>query len=151
MKSKFLGLMATIFVSGNVMAASVEQWQGTGAVYTPEGKELSAYAISVVNTELADHTIQSEAKITLPDGSQRQVSQKITPYGNSWSVESNLGTGGGACYGKDVCANYIAGKNGVGFATTIVGDSEKTRRNITIKLQNGESVEVSRENLTRLP
>ena len=94
--------------------------------------------------------IQSEATVTRLDGSQKIIAQKITVNGNNWSVESNLGIGSGACYGGDICENYISGENGLAYATTIISDSADNRRNVTMKLQNGKAVEVLRDNLTRI-
>ena len=150
MKTKFLGLTVVAIISSQTMAGTVEKWTGTGAVFSPDGQQLSTYDISVVNTQIAPHVIQSDATVTMPDGTQKVVSQKITENGNNWSVDSNLGKGGGACYGGDLCENYILGANGLAYATTIISDGPDTRRDLTTQLQDGKAVTMMRDKLTRL-
>ena len=150
MKTKFLGLAVVAMISGQTMAGTVDKWAGQGAAYSPDGQLLSTYQISVVNTQIAPHVIQSDATISMSDGTQKVVSQKITENGNNWTVESNLGKGGGACYGNDICENYISGENGLAYATTIVSDGPDARRHLTIELQNGKAVKLLRDKLTRI-
>jgi hypothetical protein len=150
MKTKILGLAVVAMISGQTMASQVEKWVGSGAVYSPEGQQLSTYQVSVVNTEVAPNVIQSETTVTLPDGTQKSISQKIISNGNGWSVESNLGKGGGSCYGNDVCENYIAGENGLAYATTIISDGPNARRNLTIELRDGKAVRMLRDKLTKI-
>jgi hypothetical protein len=127
----------------------IERWVGTGAEYTPLGQELSTYEIVVLNTIAGDGRVHSEAKITTALGANRVITQDLTIKGNRWSNISNLGKGGGACYGPEMCENYLEDDSGKGYATTIVIDGRSQRRNLTIVLQNGKAIKVVREKISR--
>lgn len=140
----------TILLASNAMAGTAETWSGSGAEYSPDGTQLSTYQISVVNTQVSANVVQSDATITKPNGQQETISQTLTMNGSEWTDSSNLGQGGGACYGSDTCENYISGSNGMAYATTIISDGPRARRELTMILQNGKAVKVLRENLSRV-
>ncbi len=150
MKAQILVSAAIALVSMNAFGA-VSKWSGTGAAYSPDGVQLGTYDISVVNTDFPGNLVQSETTITASNGEKKIISQKITMNGTSWSDESSLGNGGGACYGKDLCENYISGNDGLDYATTIVIDGADARRNLTVVLQKGKAIKVLRDNLKHLP
>src|SRR5690349_4164271 len=99
MKSKILAMMATAMLTVSASAATVHQWSGAGTAYAPNGVSLGDYQVNALVTQNAS-VIQSDVTVTLADGSQKQISQKITlsPTGG-WSTDSSLGKGGGSCYG----------------------------------------------------
>jgi hypothetical protein len=146
MKSLILVAVAAL-LSGT---AHAEKWSGTGAEYSPAGKQLSTYQISVENTQSAANVVVSVATITAADGSQKSLTQTLTMNGSEWKDVSNLGQGGGACYSSDTCGNYISGANGMAYATTIISDGPNARRELTTVLQNGQAVKVLRETLSRV-
>ncbi len=129
--------------------AHVEIWVGSGAEYTPQGEELETYEITVINSFGADNKVHSEATITTARGGKRVITQDLTIKGNRWSNISNLGKGGGACYGADMCENYLEDESGRAYATTIAIDSRDQRRNLTMILQNGKAIKVVREKVSR--
>lgn len=139
-----------ILLSATAFAATTEKWSGTGTEFAPNGSVNGTYQMSIVNTSSSPGVVDSDAWATTPEGHQTEIKQKLTFNGNQWSDVSNLGTGGGACYGSDTCENYIAGPDGMAFATTIINDSPSTRRQLTVVLKNGSPVKVLRENLTRV-
>jgi len=146
MKSLILIAIAAL-LSGT---AHAEKWAGSGAEFTPDGKQIATYQVSVDNTQSAPNVVVSVATITLADGSQQQMTQTLTMNGSEWKDVSNLGQGGGACYGSDTCENYIEGANGMAYATTIISDGQNARRDLTTVLQNGKAIKVLRESLTRV-
>ncbi len=151
MKTIIATLGMTVLCGTALASKNVNKWQGSGAVYSPAGIQLETYDITVVNTETSAHVIQSEATVTSPDGSQKQISQKLTLNGENWSVESNLGKGGGACYGEGLCENYISSNDGsIAYATTIISDGVDHKRQITTVLQKGKAVKMLRQNLVRV-
>ena len=88
--------------------------------------------------------------MTSANGTTKSIVQKISIRGSSWTVESNLGTRGGACYGKDICENYITGANGIAYATTIIKDGADHERQITFVLQDGKAIKIFRQSLVRI-
>ena len=143
--------MSVMCGTAALASGNVQKWQGTGAVYTPAGVQLETYDVSVVNTEISAQVIQSDATVTAADGSQKVISQKLTLNGDSWSVESNLGKGGGACYGEGLCENYISSDDGSqAYATTIISDGADSKRQITTVLQNGKAVKMLRQKRARV-
>src|SRR4051812_20975443 len=72
-----VSLMASTLAFPLIASAS-QTWVGSGTAYTPEGVEKGTYRIEVVNTEVGPNEMQSEATITLADGSVRKITQKIT-------------------------------------------------------------------------
>lgn len=143
----FAALVAAL-VPALAQAATVEKWAGTGAEYTPDGKQVSVYEITVVNTIDGTH-VHSEATVVPASGPQRVITQDLTIKGAGWTDISSLGKGGGACYGQDICESYLAGEGGRAYATTIVSDGPNARRNLTMVLQNGKAVKVLRDKLAR--
>jgi len=125
----------------------VQKWTGTGTIFGADGREEGSYNIEVINTESSDHIITSERRMTDSAGHTEVVTLKITENERGFTIESELGNGGGRCYGKDLCESYIASENGCAFATTIVKDGVDTQRNLTFKLKDGKAVRIFRENL----
>ena len=150
MKTQILTIAVAALISGNVWAGPVSIWEGSGSVYSPSGKIVDTYRIKVVNSETSTNVIQSETTTTMSDGSQKTISQTIQVEGGRWTVESNLGKGGGGCYGVDLCENYISGDDGKAYATTIVQDSPNNRRNITFVLENGKATKVLKDCITKV-
>jgi hypothetical protein len=130
----------------------VETWSGSGSVYSPAGDALSTYQIQVTVTPSDDssNTSVSVAKITEQDGTNLTITETITPSGNSFQVASNIGNGGGSCYGNAFCEVYIAGQNGLAYATTVAIDGADSRRDLTFELQNGQAVRVLRDQMKRM-
>jgi hypothetical protein len=140
--------LAVIVIPALAMADS--KWVGKGQEFSPNGSLLGSYTSEVVNTDKAANVMERTTTITTADGKQKVISQTLTMNETGWSVDSNLGKGGGACYGSDICENYIVGANGLSYATTIISDSANSQRYLTIILQNGEAVKVLRENTKRV-
>jgi len=147
MKS-LVAILAVVTLPGLAMADS--KWMGTGEEFNPDGTSVGTYQIVVTNSDLSAGVTSSQAVVTYPDGSQHVTNQKITQSGKGWSVDSDFGKGGGSCYGKDFCENYIQGTNGQAIATTIVEDSDTARRDISFLLDNGKAVKIFKDKLTKV-
>ncbi|MGZ3773322.1 MAG: hypothetical protein ACXVCY_06035 [Pseudobdellovibrionaceae bacterium] len=132
------------------LALADSKWVGTGEEFTPDGTSVSIYEIVVTNTDLSAGVTMSRATITYPNGSQHVTNQKITQSNKGWSSESDFGKGGGSCYGKDICLNYIQGQNGAAIATTIIEDSDIAKRDVSILLENGKAVKIFKDKLTKV-
>lgn len=150
MKTQILSAALFLVASQAIASGPVEKWTGTGATFTPDGQRLESYKVDVDNTHLGAGVIKSEITIILEDGTKKLASQKLTFKGSKWAVDSNLGKGGGACYGLDICENHISDGAGREFSTTIVNDGKFARRNITFELENGKPVKVLREQLVKV-
>ena len=138
------------FALASADKAAIDKWAGSGTSYTPQGAALSTYQLNVENTELAPQVIQSVATAVGSDGTTKVINQKITTTANHFKTDSNLGQGGGSCYGADLCESYIAGQNGVAYATTIIVDGPNDQRHITVILKDGKAIKILRDKVSRL-
>ena len=146
----FMTTLAMALVSSAAFAYDAEKWEGSGIAFSSSGAQQKSYSVSVVNRQTSASTIESHAMMTSANGTTKSVVQKISIRGSSWTVESNLGTRGGACYGKDICENYITGANGIAYATTIIKDGADHERQITFVLQDGKAIKIFRQSLVRI-
>lgn len=145
-----VGLMVSPLLAADLGADKAEIWGGEGATFMPNGTPLDTFQVKVVLTKKENGVIDSEATITkAADGSTKIISQQITPTRpNSFTIESNLGKGGGSCYGEGLCESYVADAEGKAFATTIVHDSKNARRYLTTELEQGKATKIIRQKLT---
>ena len=136
------------FAAVSPYSAGTEKWEGSGASFSPDGKQVGTYTVSTVVTHPAPDVSQAETTIGLADGTVKKSSMTITSSGTSFSTDSNLGHGGGACYGAGICESYIDAGAARSYATTIIEDADGSRRSLTIVLEKGQAVTVLRDKVS---
>ena len=126
-----------------------ERWEGSGVVYSIDGKELETYKVATNVFHPSVNSTRTETILQMADGTSKTIAMSILVNGDSFSTQSNLGNGGGACYGEGLCENYIKDENGRSYATTIIQDAAGSRRHLTIIMDNGKAIKVLREKVMR--
>lgn len=134
----------------STLALASHIWTGSGHSYSPDGKELGGYKVEVVSTASGANDLETVTTITADDGTKKVITQKLKLGQDKWSDSSNLGEGGGACYGDGLCQNYLADAHGMAYATTIVHNGPDHQRQLTTVLENGKAIKVLRQNLDRV-
>jgi hypothetical protein len=145
---QLMTVFAAFLLSLPAFASSIQRWEGAGVSLTPDGKELGTFKISTTVSHPSVDIAQAETLITLEDGTVKTSSMTITEKGTGFSTDSSFGKGGGACYGAGICESYIVSGTGQSFATTIIEDSDGSRRSLTIVLENGRAVKVLRDKVS---
>jgi hypothetical protein len=125
----------------------VTLWRGSGIAYTPGGELLERYEIVVTSRSVAPDVVENEILLSSSDGTQKKVTQRLTLHGATWTIDSNLGRGVGACYDDQVCTNYIAGE--LTYVTTIFREGANSYQNVTVILQSGQPIKVLRDKYSR--
>jgi hypothetical protein len=144
-----LGLVSLSAHAGVVDSAGT--WQGKGASFDLSGTETGQFQIDLTNIALDTHTIDTEGKITFPNGQVKNFSQKMKDSGKGFTIESDEGKGGGNCFGEGLCESYIVSADGSAVAVTTVLDGNNSLRTlITMLDSNGKAVQFIREKMAKL-
>jgi hypothetical protein len=117
---------------------SVGTWEGSGAVFGADGKQLSTYTAEMISTAVGSNEVKSQITVTMSDGTQKVVNRTMTDTAQGFSLISDDGDGGGYCLGDGLCLAYITSNDGHSYSTTIVIDSSSQERFLTTELQNGK-------------
>lgn len=124
-------------------------WQGTGQLFSAEGKAAGAYRLELVRKRAEDGLLQT-VRVFLPDGQIQTLQCEITEEGEAWSSVCGHGRGGGRCFGDGLCLDYLTDDKGRAFATTIVFDDDDSMRLLRTELLRGEAIRFYREKLERV-
>jgi len=128
------------------VANDVGTWQGNGAVFSVEGKQLSTYTVEMINTAVNEHEVSSQIIVNLPDGTQKIFSQIMQDTSKGFSLVSDFGKGGGYCLGEGLCLAYVGAGDGKNdSAMTIVIDSPTVERIVRTELKDGNAIQIFRE------
>ena len=155
MKMRFLTKVGSVVLYFALVATAkaglldgLGTWQGTGAVFDSQGREAGSFTVELIRTAPDTQTVETRGSITMSTGEVIPVNQKTTVRGNGFRIESNHGTGGGACFGAGICQSYEDAGNGKAFATTIVVDAPDRLRILVTELNQGQAVRFFRQSLT---
>jgi hypothetical protein len=152
-----LGLLLGLCLEMSALTASAGvvdsagTWEGTGASFGADGQKSNDFQIELTNTASDAHTIETQGKITYPDGSTKSFSQEMKDgSGTGFSVASQEGKGGGYCFGQGMCETYISSPDGSAVAVTSVLDGKDSIRTlITVLDSKGQVTEFLREKMDR--
>jgi hypothetical protein len=127
-----------------------ETWQGDGVVLTPAGVQLASYGVTI-EVIPEGSVVELKTVFSYDDGTKRTVMQKMN-FGASataFTLESDLGSGSGACYGNGICQMSVS--NGAGHAFSTYTHQEQDRLTLlTNETQGAALVYTYREELRRL-
>lgn len=123
---------------------AVQTYSGTGTIMDTEGQPLGEYTVDLTRRpDGPDHVI--DITIHLPDGSTREVHQRMSPdEGHGFSLESEGASGGGLDLGEGLLTTYTTSEDGTAHASTIALD-EDGMRVVRYELVDGEAVRIYRE------
>ena len=143
-----ISALALVFLSA--VARGDSKWIGQGEEYSPDGALLGKYSVEVVIANTSEQTVHSTTTISAEGNAPRIIEQTLEMKGTSWSETSTLGKGGGACYGGQMCEDYLVGSDDLAYATTIAMDSSNSRRILTVVLKKGRAIKVLHENISKV-
>ena len=126
-------------------------WEGSGVTFDGSGQEIGTFRVELTRKQVEPNTVVMEGTVFLPDGRTIPLKQKQVLQGNSFSLETPRGRGGGACFGEGICQSYEDEGNGKAFAHTIALDGPNRMRLLITELENGKAVRFMRQVLTRKP
>jgi hypothetical protein len=132
------------------VADAAGNFHGAGTQLTPDGKALGDYQVDLAIRATGPHAAQIDVTVTLANGNTlRSTQQMIDGDGPSFTITSDGGKGGGACYGEGLCEMYIDLGGGHAYATTLVHDADGSQRQLRTELQDGKAVSIFREKYVR--
>lgn len=147
-----MGLLVAMMTSPAALAGvagGAGTWTGTGAVYDSQAREISPFKVQMVSRAPDANSLETTITVTLPDGQTRRFTQRLHDQDRGFSIESDFGKGGGACFGAGLCEAYIAGQGGKAQAITLVIDGPDARRLLVTQLQDGRATEFIRQSYRR--
>ena len=127
----------------------VGTWAGSGSLFSIDGKPIANYSLGIVNTPVGPHGVQNVITIGLPDGTHKTITQTEQDTADGFTIESDLGKGGGYCVGEGICLAYV-GTDADAFAITTIKDDASTKRMIMTELKNGKAVRVYRQKYVKI-
>jgi hypothetical protein len=151
-KIKWIALLAGLTLGGTAQAGitdGVGTWKGSGTAFGAGGQELGDFTVEMVRTAIDAHTVEGRGKVVLATGEVITFRQRMIEHGNSFSMETDRGRGGGHCFGGGLCTSYEDLGSGKAYATTIVVDTPSKIRILVTELQGGRAVRFMRQELTK--
>jgi hypothetical protein len=151
-KIKLIALLVGVTLGGKAQAGitdGVGTWKGSGTTFDAGGQELGDFTVEMVRTAINAHTVEGRGKVVLATGEVITFRQRMTEHGNSFSMETDRGRGGGHCFGGGLCTSYEDLGGGKAYATTIVVDNASKIRVLVTELANGRAIRFMRQSLTK--
>jgi hypothetical protein len=151
-KTVLLALLAGLASVSSLAAGVVDgagAWQGDGTTYDVSGAQAGSFGVRMESRATDAHTLETRGTITLADGKAHTFFQKLSDADRGFAIESDLGNGGGYCFGNDLCESYIDAGNGHGYAITIVIDGKDSRRLLVTELEGRKAVRFVSEKISR--
>ena len=148
-----LCLLAGFTLSLSAQAADSDQgvgtWTGSGVTFTPDGKEEGPFTVELTRKSAGAGVVETTGEVKLGNGTKIPLKQRTESQGNTFSLKTNRGEGGGICVGAGLCQSYEQGSDGRAWSTTIVVDAPDKLRLIITELQNGRATRFIRQSITR--
>lgn len=126
-------------------ASGVEHWVGSGVMFHPAAGPVGEYDVEMWRKPVGENAVEVDVKVTLPDGQIMEMEQTVEENGDSFTITSEEGNGGGYDFGEGLLSTYTEGADGSGYAQTIVMDGADQMRILRTELDGGEAQRFFRE------
>lgn len=148
MKKIIIAALTTVWTGGIALG---DVWTGSGSLYDGNRNLIGTYELTLSMEIAANGSRTTAVKVTQPDGTEKLINCQSKGSENKWSKTCDNGTAGGGYYFQDgLISEYVENAEGLGYAITIIYDSENEMRLLRTELRDNEASRFFVESLTKV-